>query len=190
MQADQWVHKCEALIAGGAGIIQLRAKQQTHAERKVLLESILPLFEPVSAPPLIINDDLQLAEAYSQLGLHIGQDDIPIADARTALGPDRILGLSTHSPAQVHAAIARADLLSYFAVGPVFATQTKPDYCPVGLELVQYTAQLHPPIPWFCIGGINRNNVAQVKTHGAERIVVVSDVLCDQDTAAAVRQLL
>lgn len=178
------------MIAGGAGIIQLRAKQQSHSERQVLLESILPLFESEQAPPLIINDDLELALQYPNLGLHIGQDDAPVAQARTALGPNRILGLSTHSPEQAQAAIALADELSYFAVGPVFATQTKPDYIPVGLELVEYTAQLNPPIPWFCIGGIHRNNVARVKASGAERIVVVSDVLCDGDTTAAVQTLL
>lgn len=184
-----WVNKCQALITGGAGIIQLRAKQQTQQQRQALLEAILPLFAAPQAPPLIINDDLHLALKYPDLGLHIGQDDIPVAEARAALGPNRILGLSTHSPTQVDAAISRTDQLSYFAVGPIFATQTKPDYIPVGLKLVQYTAHLRPPIPWFCIGGITRKNVIQVKAHGAERIVVVSDVLCDEDTATAVRTL-
>jgi len=187
--SERWVATCKALIEGGAGIIQLRAKHQSHPERKALLESILPLFASAKSPPLIINDDCELALQYPHLGLHIGQDDLPVAEARAALGPERMLGLSTHSPTQVEAAIAQADQLSYFAVGPVFATQTKPSYTPVGLELVHYTAQLGPSLPWFCIGGINRENIGQVKAHGGQRVVAVSDVLCDADPAAAIRAL-
>ena len=79
-------------------------------------------------------------------------------------------------------------VLDYFAVGPVFATQTKPDYEPVGLKLVTFTAKQNPPLPFFCIGGINRSNISQVHAAGAIRIVSVSDVLCNDDTANAVAQ--
>lgn len=184
----QCLAKCKALLDGGAAIIQLRAKRETRQERRSILDEILPLFQH-STVPLILNDDHELALDYPSLGLHVGQDDLPVEQARQALGPDRCLGLSTHSPDQAHAAIAQAHLLSYFAVGPVFATQTKPDYSPVGLDLVRYVAELRPPLPWYAIGGINRSNATTVTDAGAPGLVAVSDVLCDADTAQATATL-
>lgn len=179
------VAKCRALLEGGAQIVQLRAKRQTRDQMRAILEQIAPLFTH-STVPLVVNDDLELALEFPGVGLHIGQDDIPVEQARTTLGTQRVLGLSTHSPAQAAAAIARAHLLSYFAVGPVFSTQTKPDYIPVGLELVRHVAALRPPLPWVCIGGINRDNAKQVIAAGAQGLVAVSDPLLDANTAAAV----
>lgn len=181
-----WENVCRALIAGGADLIQLRAKNQSHEQRRGLLERILPLFAGVPTP-LIINDDLELALRYPQLGLHLGQDDMPIEHARAALGPDRILGLSTHSPEQAQGALDRAHLLNYFAVGPVFATPTKPTYQPVGLELVTTVAAMHPPLPWFCIGGIKASNLNSVRSAGGQRVVVVSEILQATDPAALIR---
>lgn len=184
---EDLVTKCKALIHGGAGIIQLRAKKESSAEKEAILQKILPLFEAIETP-LILNDDLTLALKYPRVGLHIGQDDVSVIEARETLGPDRILGLSTHSPKQAAGALALQAQLDYFAVGPVFATQTKPDYTPVGLELVSHVAQLNPTLPWFCIGGIKQSNTAQVIAAGGQRIVVVSEVLCADDTASAVKQ--
>jgi len=172
----RWESTCSALIHGGADIIQLRAKDKNAFERKALLARILPLFTEVNIP-LIINDDLELALSQPRLGLHIGQDDISVQEARTALGPQRILGLSTHSPQQVEQAIALHTKLNYFAVGPVFATPTKPTYQPVGLQLVQHVAALQPPLPWFCIGGIKLDNIDQVIAAGGQRAVAVSEIL-------------
>lgn len=177
--------KCEALLHGGADIIQLRAKRQSREEKRAILRAILPLFEGGSVP-LILNDDLELALEFPAVGLHIGQDDISVTSAREALGCERVLGLSTHSPEQAAGAIAQRELLHYFAVGPVFSTQTKPDYIPVGLELVRHVASLNPPLPWVCIGGISRSNAQQVIDAGAKGLVAVSDPLLDADTAAAV----
>ncbi len=186
-----WTAKCAALLEGGADIIQLRAKKESHAERVALLEAVLPLFEKFekNPPPLIINDDIDLALKYPGLGLHVGQDDLPAKQARDRLGPERILGLSTHTLEQAHEAIELGATLDYFAVGPVFATATKPDYKPVSLELVRQVTALQPETPLFCIGGINRRNASDVKAAGANRVVAVSDVLCAADTAAAVRTL-
>lgn len=183
----EWEAKCEALIRGGAGVIQLRAKKESQDQRRALLERILPLFMGIHTP-LIINDDIELVLQYPDLGLHVGQDDIAVTEARQRLGPQRYLGLSTHSPRQADAAMELADMLSYFAVGPVFSTQTKPDYIPVGLELVRYVARKKPTLPWFCIGGISRSNVQRVRDAGARGVVAVSDALCARDTAAAVRE--
>jgi len=189
---SRWSKVCRALIDGGADIIQMRAKTERPPERRALLEEILPLFSETrsTTPPLVINDDIDLALSHPGLGLHVGQDDMPATEARRLLGPDRILGLSTHSREQVARAIALGTgVLSYFAVGPVFATLTKPGYRAVGLELVAHVANLRPEFPFFCIGGINRGNVYQVVAAGVRRVVAVSDILCDPYPAAAVRAM-
>lgn len=190
---DRWSAICRALLLGGADVIQLRAKRETAAQRRMLLDEILPLFTPgvvvPEPPPLVINDDLDLALAYPRLGLHVGQDDLAPQLARARLGPGRLLGLSTHSPAQAAAAEALpAGTLDYFAVGPVFATPTKPDYTPVGLELVRHVSAARSALPWFCIGGIKRANLAAVRAAGACRVVVVSEVLTAADPAALIRE--
>ncbi len=184
---EDWTVKCAALIEGGADIIQLRAKKESHAERVKLLEAILPLFEERPLP-LILNDDIDLALLYPGLGLHVGQDDLPAMEARDRLGPERILGLSTHSIEQARDAIDLGATLDYFAIGPIFATATKPDYPPVGLELVHQVMALQPQTPLFCIGGINRQNTLDIKAAGAQRLVAVSAVLCAADIAEAVRE--
>lgn len=176
VEDHQWESVCVQLIAGNADLIQLRAKERSRGQKRELLERILPLFAS-SATPLIINDDVELALEFPGLGIHIGQDDGDVAETRKSIGPDRILGLSTHSPEQARAAIAQSELLNYFAVGPVFATQTKPDYTPVGLRLVETVSKMHPPIPWFCIGGIKRTNLDSVIAAGGRRAVVVSEIL-------------
>jgi thiamine-phosphate pyrophosphorylase len=181
-----WTTRARQLLAGGAGLLQVRAKRESPAERRALAEAVLPLCEAAGVP-LIINDDLELARSLPGAGLHVGQDDIDVALAREALGPDRLLGLSTHSPEQARGALDRAHLLNYFAVGPVYPTGTKPDYLPVGLQLVRTVAAMNPPLPWFCIGGINRANAAAVIEAGARRLVSVSAVLLAEDPVAEVQ---
>lgn len=192
---DQWIAKYDALANGGAALIQIRAKRENAAQRATLLNEVINhrarQGNSENQPPLIVNDDLDLCLSHPDLGLHVGQDDVPVELARQRIGPDRLLGLSTHSPEQVDAALALpVGIIDYFAVGPVFPTQTKPDYIPVGLELVRYAASRQPRLPFFCIGGINRSNIPAVRDAGGRRIVTVSDALCDLDTAAAVRESL
>jgi len=175
-----------AVLAGGADIIQVRAKKSTTAERIELLKAVAPLCAAAGVP-LVCNDDLAATLAVSDVGLHIGQDDLPAREARKLLGPDRVLGLSTHSLAQAQGALALSDVLTYFAVGPIYKTGTKPDYPPVGLELVQAVAALKPALPWFCIGGINLQNAPQVRVAGARALVAVSEVLLAQNPAAMVK---
>jgi len=151
-----------------------------------LARRVLPL-AAARGVPLIVNDHLDVALSLPGAGLHLGQDDGDIRAARLALGRARVLGLSTHSLEQARAAIAAADVLSYFAVGPVFPTGTKPDYPAVGLGLVARVRALGPPLPFFCIGGISRANLSQVVAAGARGVVAVSDPLLDPDTAGAVR---
>ena len=187
-----WTRKYNALVVGGAGIIQLRAKKESRKEREALLLQILEIRNGVAdkpQPPLILNDDIELCLHYPNVGLHIGQEDTPAIEARTRLGANRILGLSTHSIEQARFAMELPEgTLDYFAVGPVFATQTKPSYTPVGLKLVQWVEQQSPKLPFFCIGGINRGNLDKVKKAGGSRVVAVSDPLLAKDTAAAVEE--
>jgi len=179
---------CQAVLAGGAGIVQLRAKNSTTAQRVEMLKRLAP-FCAAAAVALVCNDDLAAALAVPGVGLHVGQDDLAPTAARAALGPARMLGLSTHSLAQAQAAVALGDTLDYFAVGPIFPTGTKPDYPAVGLDLVRAVAARSPPVPWFCIGGINRENAGQVRAAGARAIVAVSAVLLAADPEQLVREL-
>ncbi len=191
-----WQGVCQSLIDGGASLIQVRAKHATTAQREELLKQALPLFQtsvPSGARPplLILNDDVELCARHPGVGLHLGQDDMPPAEARRRIGTDRVIGLSTHSLEQARAAQALAPgIIDYFCVGPVFATRTKPDYSPVGLEMVRLVAASAPLLPWFAIGGINRSTLPDVVAAGARRVVVVSDVLQDPRPADAIRDHL
>jgi thiamine-phosphate pyrophosphorylase len=179
---------CRAVLAGGADIVQLRAKDATTAQRIAQLQKLAPLCAAAGVP-LICNDDLAAALAVPGVGLHVGQDDLAPRAARAALGPDRVLGLSTHSLPQAQAALALDEVLTYFAVGPIFPTGTKPDYPAVGLELVRAVAALAPPRPWFCIGGLNLENAQQVRAAGARAMVAVSAVLRAPDPEKIIREL-
>ncbi len=116
----------------------------------------------------------------------MGQDDATVADARAALGRDRVVGLSTHSPTQVDAAAEVA--VDYIGVGPVHATPTKPGRPAVGVELVRY-AVAHASVPFFAIGGITPANVHAVREAGATRIAVVRALTGAPDVADAARAL-
>lgn len=186
--SDRWESVATALLEGGADLLQVRAKEMSGAERHRLVERVFPITRQFGKV-LIVNDDIEVALAFPNVGLHLGQDDMDVLAARQQLGDARILGLSTHSIAQATAAIALAKDLDYFAVGPVFATPTKPTYEPVGLELVTAVSQLNPPLPFFCIGGVNRQTVQQVVKAGATRVVAVSDLLLAEDVAAATATL-
>ena len=195
VSAENMFAKCQMLTNAGTKIIQLRAKNEDSKTRRKLAFELLPIFQKSNAPFFIINDDIELAaDIWRQIenaGLHVGQDDCPISEARKAIGQRRILGLSTHSIQQATSANENAHLLDYFAVGPVYTTMTKPGRAAVGLELVKYVSQqLRPTIPWFCIGGINLKTVSEVRKAGGERIVAVSDVLQPVDTVKAVNDLI
>ena len=179
--------KCSQILKSGTRIVQLRAKKESRDERRSIALEILPLFKESNAK-LIINDDALLA-AELNLGLHIGQDDLSPEEARKLRGHDSILGLSTHSIEQAKKADNIPELLDYFAVGPVYATQTKPGRPAVGLELVSKVAAMNPKLPWFAIGGINSRTARDVWRAGAKRIVAVSDVLSPDDTCKAILNL-
>lgn len=186
--------KCEAIVKSGTKIIQLRAKAEDATERRKMAYEILPIFKKHSDIFFIINDDVDLAAEICReipnAGLHVGQDDCDPNDARKAIGNDRVLGRSTHSKEQALTADSLADVLDYFAVGPVYSTNTKPGRIPVGLELVKTVSTLSPTLPWYAIGGVNLKTAANVRRAGADRIVAVSDVLIANDTTFAIRNLI
>jgi thiamine-phosphate pyrophosphorylase len=117
--------------------------------------------------------------------VHVGQDDAPVAEARAVVGTDRIVGRSTHAPADL-AASTDAD---YVAVGPVHATPTKPGRPAAGLDYVRHAAA-HAPMPWFAIGGIDRSTIGDVVAAGARRVVVVRAIAEAEDPGAATAALL
>jgi thiamine-phosphate pyrophosphorylase len=165
-QPDEFVR---AALDGGVDLVQLRCKDASDAE----VARAAARFKAVCSEHgalFIVNDRPDLALAADADGVHVGQDDAPVAEARRLLGEERIVGLSTHSPAQVDA--AREQPVDYIAVGPVHETPTKPGRPAVGLELVRYAAA-KATVPFFAIGGINPDNVDAVASAGAERIVVV-----------------
>jgi thiamine-phosphate pyrophosphorylase len=171
-------------ISGGVDIVQLRDK---HASDDELLEAAAAFRAACDAHgvPFILNDRPDLVEAAGADGVHVGQDDVPVAEARRIVGAERIVGLSTHSPAQIDAAQG----VDYIGVGPVHATPTKPGRPAVGLDLVRYAARA-ARVPWFAIGGIDPSNVAAVRAAGAERIVVVRAITERPDHRAAAEALL
>ena len=135
-----------------------------------------------------LNDRPDLVEACGADGVHVGQDDMPAAEARAAVGPDVLVGLSTHSPAQLDAALAEgvADQLS---VGPVWETPTKEGRSAAGLSYVRHAAAVARDSPWFAIGGIDLDNVREVIKAGASRVVVVRAIRDASDPRAAASAL-
>lgn len=157
-------------LRGGVDMVQLRDKDagddailRAAARFRALCDEHGALFW--------VNDRPDLARAAGADGVHLGQDDTPVAEAREQLGPDVLIGLSTHSPAQFDAALqSGADQLS---VGPVWETPTKAGRPAAGLDYVRYAAEHGGDTPWFAIGGIDVDNVGDVVAAGARRIVVV-----------------
>jgi thiamine-phosphate pyrophosphorylase len=138
---------------------------------------------------LAVNDRADVAYAAGAPVLHLGQDDLPVPIARKIVGPQTLLGRSTHAEAEVEAAAADPET-GYFAVGPCWPTPTKPGRPAPGLGLVRHAARVAPPgsagvPPWFAIGGIDETRLDEVIEAGARRIVVVRVLTQARDAAAA-----
>ena len=175
------------LCAGGSDVIQLRAKKESMEEVEALAEKILPVTRAAGVP-LVINDHLAIAQRLGAEFLHLGQEDFFDAGLshRSQLpAPCSQLGLSSHAPDQARRAIAAG--ADYIAIGPVFATSTKPGRAPVGLDYVRWAAA-NISMPWFAIGGITLHNLGPVLDAGAKRICVVSAILNASDITAACRE--
>ena len=171
------------LLRGGVDLIQLRGKKQTVAELTSLTNKLHGLSSEAGVP-LIINDHAEIARNVPVEGLHLGQDDLPIAAAREIVRRDCWIGKSTHTLAQASAALEEG--ADYIGFGPLFATPTKPAYQPIGTSDVRRVHEL-VPLPIFCIGGIKLENLAMVLSAGASRVVILSGLLQNADIAAATR---
>jgi thiamine-phosphate pyrophosphorylase len=182
-QSDEFL---DAALRGGVDIVQLRVKDP--ADDDVLLDAGRRFARACAARGalFILNDRPDLVATAHADGVHVGQDDTPVGDARAAVGADRLIGLSTHSPAQIEAATGLD--IDYIGVGPVHVTPTKPGRPAVGTELVAYAAR-HARTPFFAIGGIDATNVAAVRAAGADRIAVVRALTSADDPEAAARAL-
>ena len=172
-------------ILGGAQIIQLREK---NIDDRTLLARARDVRQITQANGVlfIVNDRPDIARLADADGVHLGQDDLPIQEARRILGPDSLIGVSTHNLDQLRQAIR--DGASYLGVGPTFASQTKNFDAFAGLEFVTQ-ACAETSLPAFAIGGIDLDNVAQVRAAGARRIAVSSAICAAEDARAAARKL-
>lgn len=174
------------ILASGVAILQYREKAKKV--RKMYEECLLLRTMTQQAGALfIINDHLDLALAVGADGVHIGQDDLPLLKVRELLGPDLLIGVSTHSPAQAQAAVnGGAD---YIGVGPLFATHTKIDVCdPVGLEYLDYVIK-NLAIPFVAIGGIKEHNLAEVIKRGARTVALVTEIVGSPDIPGKIKSL-
>ena len=176
----------QQLCDGGSDLIQLRAKNSSPEEIRALAEKILPITKRANVG-FVINDHLEIAREIGADICHLGQEDFfdaghtHVSELRTPNSELRI-GLSTHAPEQAQRALdAGAD---YIAIGPIYATGTKPTAKPVTLEYVRWAAA-HATVPWFAIGGINMPTIDDVLAAGAKRICVVSAILNAPDIAKA-----
>jgi thiamine-phosphate pyrophosphorylase len=172
-----------AALAGGVDMVQLRDKSASDDELVRAAAVFRRLCDEHDAL-FWLNDRPDLVAACGADGVHVGQDDMPVAEARAAAGDDVLVGLSTHSGAQLDAALAagEADQLS---VGPVWETPTKEGRPAAGLDYVRYAARVAGERPWFAIGGIDLANLDQVLDAGARRVVVVRAITEAEDPGAA-----
>ena len=185
----------DAALAGGVDVIQLRDKGSAAEHRLGPLEARdeLAALEVLADAArrhgalLAVNDRADIARAAGAAVLHLGQDDLPLSVARDIVGPDTVIGRSTHDRQQVGAAITED--VDYFCVGPCWPTPTKPERTAPGLALVRAAAELACNKPWFAIGGIDADRLPEVLDAGARRIVVVRAITGAEDPRAAAEQL-
>ncbi len=174
-----------AALGGGVDIVQLREKELGHDEIERSAQTFRRLCDTYSAL-FIVNDDPYLAQSCDADGVHLGQDDMPVEEAREILGPETIIGLSTHSKEQLAASAGQP--VDYVSVGPVWETPTKAGRPGVGLGLVEHAAA-NAPHPFFAIGGIDTANAAEIVAAGAHRLGVVRAIRDAEDPAAVAEAL-
>ena len=180
----------DQLIAGGADVLQLRAKGRSADEIESYARRVQPICRAAGIP-FIINDFPEIAARVDADGVHVGQDDGSLFEARTRFqsvtgesSSSILFGRSTHSPEQARAALTEG--FDYIGFGPLFPTPTKLGRPGIGLAEVRATQnEVGSRIPMFCIGGIRRENLSEVVAAGARRVVIVSDLLSAPDISAA-----
>lgn len=185
----------DAVLAGGVDVIQLRDKRSPGERRFGPLEArgelaalkVLTEAARRHGRMVAVNDRADIARAAGADVLHLGQDDLPLEVAREIVGPDTLIGRSTHETGQ--AARALMEDVDYFYVGPCWPTPTKPGHPAPGLDLVRTVASMASDKPWFAFGGIDERRLGEVLEAGARRIVVVRAITEAADPGAAARRL-
>ncbi len=174
-----------AAIAGGVDVVQLREKTLDDDELLAVAGPARALCERLGAL-FVLNDRPHVAREVGADGVHVGQDDMGVAKVRALVGPDMLIGRSTHAPDEIDA--VDLALVDYIGVGPVHATPTKPGRPAVGVELVRYAAA-HATVPFFAIGGLDARNVGEVLDAGASRVCVLRAVANAKDPERAAGEL-
>jgi thiamine-phosphate pyrophosphorylase len=177
-------------LAGGVDLIQLRDKDAGGDDELLATATRFRDAARAAAGLFVLNDRPDLVADAGADGVHVGQDDEPVASARRQAGPGTLVGLSTHSPEQLDAACAAGgdERPDYVSVGPVWETPTKAGRAATGLDYVRHAART-ATLPWFAIGGIDAGNVGEVVAAGARRIAVVRAIRDAGDPEAAAREL-
>lgn len=175
------------LVQGGVRIVQLRAKGISLREVREDASRMLPVCREFGAL-FVLNDYPELAAELGADAVHVGQDAGPLSAVRAVVGPEMLIGRSTHSLEQVRAACAEG--ADYLGFGPLFPTGTKPGRPAIGLQDIRAAQKAVGELPLFCIGGINGKTLPHVLNAGARRVVIVSWLLQQKDVAAAARQVI
>jgi thiamine-phosphate pyrophosphorylase len=176
----------EAALQGGLTLVQYREKEandQVRLETALGLKALCHRYGAL----FLVNDRVDLALAVDADGVHLGQQDMPIALARQLLGPDKIVGKSTTSPEEM--ALALSENPDYIGVGPVFETPTKPGKAAAGHDYVRYASE-HATVPWYAIGSVDAQNLGGVLDAGATRVAVVRSIMQAEQPTVATQELL
>ena len=176
------------MIDGGIRIIQYREKKAAKSSAAIFAECLkIRELTRAAGVTFIVNDHVDVVMLVGADGVHVGQDDLPVAEVRKLIGPDKIIGLSTHSPAQATEAVkCGAD---YIGVGPIFATKTKDDVCDaVGFSYLEWVRD-NISLPWVAIGGIKLHNIDEIVRRGAKTICLVTEIVGAPDIVGRVHEL-
>lgn len=176
------------MIGGGIKIIQYREKKAAKSSVEIFAEcQAIREMTRAAGVTFIVNDHVDVAMLVGADGVHVGQDDLPVAEVRRLLGPDKIIGLSTHSPAQAEEAVRLG--ADYIGVGPIFATRTKDDVCaPVGFSYLEWVRD-NISLPYVAIGGIKLHNIDEIVSRGARTICLVTEIVGAPDIVGRVHEL-
>lgn len=174
-----------AYLDGGARLVQLRAPGVASAVLEAWCDAVVARASGYRAA-IVVNDRADVARLCNAAGVHLGQEDLPVEDARRVVGENAVVGLSTHTAGQLDEALARP--VTYVAVGPVYASGTKDTgYRPLGLSPVREAAARAAATPVVAIGGISLERAPEVLAAGAASVAVIADLLVGGDPAARVR---
>ncbi|MEK7829097.1 MAG: thiamine phosphate synthase [Deltaproteobacteria bacterium] len=187
ISSDKIRETAQAVIDGGAKILQLRAKKLSSWEFLETARIIRKITKDKGAV-FIVNDRIDIALLTDADGVHLGQDDLPVKEARRLLGNNKIIGYSTHNIREAHA--AKKLSVDYISFGPIFATKTKEDaQTPKGLKGLDEVRKA-VKIPIVAIGGITETNMAHVLKQGVESVAMISEILAAKDISQKINRLI